>query len=74
MVRQKRSIEAARHAYRKGDGDEALRQLHKVLSVKTKTKLYLDQASRLLQQIEKLPQQSRFPFRETGPKGNQQGN
>lgn len=74
MVRQKRNIEAARHAYRKGDGDEALRQLHKALSVKTKTKLYLEQASRLLQQIEKLPQQSRFPLRETGPKGNQQGN
>jgi len=71
MVRQKRNIEVARHAYRKGDRDEALRQLHNALSIKTKTKLYLDQASRLLRQIEKLPQQSRFPFRESGTKGDQ---
>lgn len=74
IVRQKRGIEVARYFFMREERDRALRQLHSVLSVKTKTKLYLDQASRLLQQIEKLPQQSRFPFRETGTKGAQQGN
>lgn len=74
IVRQKRGIEVARYFFMRGERDEALRRLHSMLSVKTKRKLYLDQASRLLQQIEKLPQQSRFPFRETGTKGDQQGN
>jgi tetratricopeptide (TPR) repeat protein len=74
LVRQKRGIEVARYFFMRGERDEALRQLHSALSTKTKTKLYVDQASRLLQQIENLPEQSRFPFQETGTKGDQQGN
>jgi tetratricopeptide (TPR) repeat protein len=73
VVRQKRGIEVARYFFMRGERDEALRRLQSVLSVKTKRKLYLDQASRLLQQIEKLPQQSRFRFPETRTKGGQQG-
>lgn len=74
LVRQKRGIEVARYYSVRGERDKALRQLHSVLSTRTKTKLYVDQASRLLQQVKELPEQSSFPFRETGTKGDQQDN
>ena len=74
IVRQKRSVEVARYFFMRGERDEALRQLHRVLSIKTKTKLYPDQANRLLQQIEKLPQQNMFSFGETRTQGDQHVN
>ncbi len=73
MVRQKRGIEIARYFFKRGEKGEALRKLQGVWSIKTKARLYLDQANRLLQQIEELPQQSKFPFPENEPKDNQQG-
>lgn len=65
LIRQKRGIEVARYFFMKGKRNESLQQLHSVLSTKTATKLYLDQARRLLQQIEDSPEQSRLPFQST---------
>jgi len=65
LIRQKRGIEVSRYFFMKGKRNESLQQLHSVLSTKTATKLYLDQARRLLQQIEDSPEQSTLPFQST---------
>jgi tetratricopeptide (TPR) repeat protein len=62
MVRQKKNIEVGRYFLTKGDRDEALRHLHNALSINTNTKLYRDQANRMIGQIERLPQQGSLPF------------
>jgi len=65
MVRQKRDIEVGRHFYLQGRRDQALRRLNSALTIKTRSKLYQDQARRLLAQIERMPAQGRLPMSKT---------
>lgn len=67
LVRQKKNIELARYYLNAGKREEALRYLHSTLSIQTKARLFLNQANKMKEQIEELPEQGKLSFPASPP-------